>query len=422
MSQHRPTDQRRGAQERPLRDAWGRIRPLLATDVGRERRGVALLIVMVMVAILAAFSAEFSYNTRVNIRMAANLERDVQAYYHARSAIEVARMVIRGQAMLNQILTIAAAGNPNAQNAELWPLACKFAEIYNTGKVDLFGRELFDLSDQPGIGVKNGSFSCTADAEDGRVNVNFADTPDARKAMFAELFGFLRGPRVDGHGLTDEDEAIIDTLLNVMDWVDPDEVRTDFNPIDGNFQEGGGSGEDFDYAKYDYRAKNAKFDSVDEVRLVEGIDDEMFCKLRDKITVYSTDKLNVNTADMGLINAVLCNSLPTETQLTMCLPNAALGGLTVMDEVGAVVDRCREIKKMLMLPPFSTTQKFQQVVNAVSAYLSAPISVPPQALQHFGTKGRVIRITATGTVGRTTKKLTGVIDTGTGKYVYWRED
>ena len=408
--------------ERPLHDAWARMRPMLATDVVGRTRGVALLIVMVMVAVLAAFSAEFSYNTRVNVRMASNLERDVQAYYHARSAMEVSRMVIRGQAMLNQVLAIASAGNPNAQAVELWSYACKFAEIYNTGKVDLFGRELFDLSGQTGIGVSNGSFGCTADTEDGRVNVNFADSPESRKAMFAELFGFIRGPRIDGHGLSDEDEEIIDTLLNVMDWVDPDEVRTDFNPIDGNFQEGGGSGEDFDYAKYDYRAKNAKFDSVDEVRLVEGIDDEMFCKLRDKITVYSTEKLNVNTADMGLINAVLCQNLPTDTQLTMCLPNAALGGLTVMDEVGAVVDRCREIKKMLMMPPFANTQKFQQVVNAVSAYLSAPIQVPPAALQHLGTKSRVIRITATGTVGRTTKKLTGVIDTGTGKYVYWRED
>lgn len=413
---------RRQTHERPLRDGWDRIRPLLATNVARSSRGVALLIVMVMVAILAAFSAEFSYNTRVNLRMASNLERDVQAYYHARSAIEVARMVIRGQAMLNQVLSLVSAGGGGAQNIELWSYACKFAEIYNTGKVDLFGKEMFDLSGQAGIGVENGSFSCIADAEDGRVNVNFGETVEAKKAMFAELFGFLRGPRIDGHGLSDEDEEIIDTLLNITDWVDPDEVRTDFNPLDGSFQEGGGSGEDFDYAKYDYRAKNAKFDSVEELRLVEGMDDEMFCKLRDRVTVYSTEKLNVNTADMGLVNAIICQSLPTEQQLTMCLPNAALGGLTVMDEVGAVVDRCREIKKMLMMTPFNNTQKFQQVVNGVSAYLQAPIQVPAQALQHLGTKSRVIRISATGTVGRTNKKLTGVIDTGTGKYVYWRED
>ncbi|GMV41242.1 MAG: hypothetical protein AMXMBFR64_29580 [Myxococcales bacterium] len=408
--------------ERPLRDGWDRIRPLLAADVARRGRGVALLIVMVMVAVLAAFSAEFSYNTRVNLRMASNLERDVQAYYHARSAIEVARMVIRGQAMLNQVLSLMAAGGGGAQNIELWSYACKFAEIYNTGKVDLFGKEMFDLSGQAGIGVKNGSFTCTADAEDGRVNVNFGETVEAKKAMFAELFGFLRGPRIEGHGLTDDDEEIIDTLLNIMDWVDPDEVRTDFNPLDGSFQEGGGSGEDFDYSKYDYGAKNAKFDSVEELRLVEGMDDEMFCKLRDKVTVYSTEKLNVNTADMGLINAVLCQSLPTDQQLTMCLPNAALGGITPMDAVGAVVDQCREIKKMLMMTPFNNTQKFQQVVNGVSAYLQAPIQVPATALQHFGTKSRVIRISASGTVGHTTKTLTGVIDTGSGKYVYWRED
>ena len=59
------------------------------------RAGAALLIVMVMVALMSAFSVEFSYNTRVNLRMAGNLEKE-DAYYHARSGVEITRMVIRG--------------------------------------------------------------------------------------------------------------------------------------------------------------------------------------------------------------------------------------------------------------------------------------------------------------------------------------
>ena len=410
--------------ERPVRDAWDRMRPMLATDVAKRTRGVALLIVLVMVAVLAAFSAEFSYNTRVNLHMASNLEREVQAYYHARSAIEVARMVIRGQQLADQMLSLAASFVPNIknQNIEMWSYACKFAEIYNTGKVDLFGKELFDLSGQTGIGVSNGAFSCEADAEDGRVNINFVETPQAKKAMFSELFGYLRGPHTDRQGLTDEDKEVAETILNIIDWVDTDEARTDID-ADGNFQPAGGGGEDFGYAKYDYRAKNAKMDSVEELRLVDGMDDETFCKLRDKVTVYSTEKLNVNSADIDLLKALICENLTPESKIAACGMAVGPGGISIIDVVGEYIELCRGIKKMLYTAPFNNTQAFVQFFQKLPAEIQPSVQLNQAALsQYIGTKSRVIRVTSTGTVGRTTKKLTAVIDTGSGKYVYWRED
>ena len=61
-----------------------------------------------------------------------------------------------------------------------------------------------------------------------------------------------------------------------MDWIDADDNRSDIDSM-GNFIQAGGAGENIDYSKYGYRARNAKMDTVEELRLVEGMTDEL-CK------------------------------------------------------------------------------------------------------------------------------------------------
>jgi len=392
----------------------------------RNQRGVALLIVLVMLAILTAFTTEFSYNTRVNLKAALNVKQEVQAYYHARSSIEVSRMVIRAQAMADQMLSLAAQFMPNvkSQTIEMWSYACKFADIYNSGKVNLFGQDIIDLSSQTGIGVKNGGFSCVAEAEDGKVNINFVETPQSKKALFGQLFGYMQGTRAEGVGWSKEDREKAEVLLNIIDWVDPDEVRTEIDPT-GNFVDSGGGSEDFGYAQHDYECKNAKFDSVDELRLVEGIDDETFCRMRDKVTVYSTEKLNVNAANIDLLKAVVCESMPPESQAVACI--AGLGGApglgSVMDIVGEYIELCRNLKSMLYTTPFSSINSFLKFFDKLPPEVGSLVQVDKRALgQVLGTRSRIIRINGTGTVGRTEKRISAVIDTSTGKYVYWREE
>ena len=69
-----------------------------------NNRGVALIIVLTGLTILAAFSSEFTYRSRVDIRIATNLERRAQAYFHARSGMEIGRLVITSQKMVDQAL------------------------------------------------------------------------------------------------------------------------------------------------------------------------------------------------------------------------------------------------------------------------------------------------------------------------------
>jgi len=378
---------------------------------------------MVMVALLAAFSVEFSYNTRVNLRMAGNLEKEVQAYYHARSGVEITRMVIRGQALVDQMLGMAAQFMPNIkkQNIEMYNFAPKFVEIYNTGKVDLFGQDLFDLSSQTGIGVKKGAMEVAVEGEDGRANINQVESVQSKRALFQHLFGYMQGPKPEGIGLTEEDKARAELILNIIDWVDSDEIRTDIDQ-NGNFSATGGP-EDGAYARYDYEAKNAKMDSVDELRFVDGMDDETFCKIRDKVTVYATEKLNVNTADIEMLKAVICESLPPESQSVACGGVGAGTLIPPIDLVGEYIEICRNIKKMLFTAPFSSANSFARFFAKLPPELAPLFPVSGNALkQVVGVRSKIIRIRSMGTVGNTQKEITAVIDTGSGKYVYWNEN
>ena len=66
-----------------------------------SRRGVALIMVMVITTILAALAADLENEASVNLRAAANARDQLQAHFHARSALELELFVLRFQNMVS---------------------------------------------------------------------------------------------------------------------------------------------------------------------------------------------------------------------------------------------------------------------------------------------------------------------------------
>ncbi|MDD5129679.1 MAG: type II secretion system protein GspK [Candidatus Omnitrophica bacterium] len=80
----------------------------------------------------------------------------------------------------------------------------------------------------------------------------------------------------------------------ILDWKDAD---SDLSIPDG-------SAEHFYYSNlvFPYTVKNADFEIIDELLLVKGIDDNVFEKIKDYVTIYGEGRVNVNTAS----EVVLC--------------------------------------------------------------------------------------------------------------------
>ena len=389
----------------------------------RRSRGVALLVVMLGVVILGTLSTEFAYETRGSIMASVNAESEVHAYFHARSALEIARLVIISQKVANQYLGLAKSMMPGLKSPkiELWAYACKFAEIFNSGKVEAFGMDLFDLSGRKGIGLKKGGFSCEADAEDGRVNVNQVRSLAEKQTLFYRLYPLLRTLR--GSNDNDDDREIIEAALNIIDYADSDDMRSDVDPS-GVLIEGTG-GEGRAYMNVSYDPKNALFDSVEELRLVPSIDDDTYCLLKDRVTVYLTEKINVNTADLYVLRSLLCENLLDPAQQQACQLGVMLGPTGMPSSVDLALEWlevCRRIKWALYTPPFNSGRQFQQFFQRLPDPLRTEIRLNNNIMKHVSTDSRVIRVKAEGTYGKVTKRLEGVIDTSTGRYVYFREN
>ena len=82
---------------------------------------------------------------------------------------------------------------------------------------------------------------------------------------------------------------------NLVDWIDADDNRINYDPLTNQFTEGAGEGEDSYYSdlggRERYRSKDAPFDSIEELRLIKGINDKIFNHLKGKVSVHSSGKL-----------------------------------------------------------------------------------------------------------------------------------
>ncbi len=397
-------------------------------QVRKAKRGVALIIVLTSLAILAAFSSELSYRAYVDVRTAKNLERQVQAYFHARSAMEIARLVITSQKFVQQILGVMGMGGAHIR-VEVWPFASKFVEVFSTGQLAFAGVPVLQLKDQKGVGVSEGGFKVVVTPEDSKVNVTKVLRPTDRHNLLLKMLALLQAADIPGYGV--EDRNSTDLIANIIDWVDADDNKTDIDS-NGKITEGTGAGENVPYDKYGYKVKNAKFDSVSELHLVDGMTDEVYCKLSKAITVYKTDKVNVNEADPLLLKALICNSLSGVDPAVACGYGAGTGvgpGPGAMGMAGSPVDvavglieMCRQIKKALYMPPFANPRAFVNLLKSLPEPLNQMLPIDGRRLlSQIGTSSRVLRIKATGWVHGTGYTMETVIDTLGDNYLYWRE-
>jgi general secretion pathway protein K len=128
------------------------------------------------------------------------------------------------------------------------------------------------------ITLGDGEVSVAIEDEERKIDLNRIMLPngnapdDRRLAVFQRLLEIL-----------EIDRAVADA---VVDWLDNDE-----DP-----RVGGAESSYYLGLPNPYRAKNDLFDTVGELRLVRGVTDEIYEKLRPFVTVSSSGRVNINTA------------------------------------------------------------------------------------------------------------------------------
>ncbi|MBN1832524.1 MAG: general secretion pathway protein GspK [Deltaproteobacteria bacterium] len=276
-------------------------------------RGVALVLVLWILAFLSVLVGEFCFATRTEINITTNFKEETLSYYYAKAGVNLATYRILNNGPFPR--DIEGDETPPNEEANEWCLGEKI----------------------PPVAFREGRIEIEIGNESGKININQAD---------AGLLMMMLSP----FDLDDQDKNII--VDSILDWRD----RDDLYRING--------AEDDYYQSLDapYGAKNGDFDSIDELLLVRGVTPAIFFGgLREMLTIYprgNADDLKVKTSgDRGRINV---NAAPPQV----------LRALPMMDDdlVLSIVEHRAE-------EPFRSVNEMSPIVGgevygAISRYLS----------------------------------------------------
>lgn len=251
-------------------------------------RGVALMVVLWVMVILMIIVSEFAYTMKVESAAVRNFKDEAEAYYLAAAGINMGL----------------------AEIAENYDLVCLDKDGRLVFKKKEKGR-LEDIEAKREVLLGNGRVFYTISDERGRLNINTA----ARETISEVL-------RVYGIEVADRD-IIADSIL---DWRDADHEH----------RMNGAETEYYSALPQPYASKDGPLDTVEELLLVQGMTPEIFygsgmvppelvsldgTSDRDYegisryLTVKGDGKININTADELVLEAVLGRGKAQEVML-----------------------------------------------------------------------------------------------------------
>ncbi len=304
---------------------------------GRNEKGVALVVTLLVLTLLLTIILEFNLGMRVEARAAANFRDDMKAYYLTRSGITFA-----------------------------------IALLEEDGKTEPKYDSLNELWAQkiPMIPVGDGVVSIAITDEDSRINVNklaigsgvvTGDNMRTLMVRFLELFELK--------------SELADTIA---DWIDPDDNERP-NGAESGYYEG---------LEDPYEATNKLLNSIPELRLIKGMEDDIFGRLKNYLTVHSDGWINVNTASKQVL-------------------------MSLSDELNG--DIADEIMAYRSENPFQTKVDLKNNIS-LSEHVYTDIS------KFFDVKSNYFSITATGEVNQSKRTINAVVKRQGDKctLVYWR--
>lgn len=297
----------------------------------KNKRGVALIMVLGAITVLTVFLTELQEETTAELS-AALAERDaLKAEYHARSAVNLSRLLIATEPTIRRALAPILM-MLKIEQVPVWLFSDMVLGPFNdeAGVAAFGGLAGLDTSTGKNLGLSGGRFEVKIVDEDSKVNVNVAANPiptqrDRLAAQILSLFAPVENnPLFEGRDGDDQfsDRATICGAL--VDWADPNEDLYPCNLTANAPSSAGGEDNFYQTIGLDYRRKNAPYDSLQELRLVRGMSDDVWATFVDPdpndptkrlMTVWGQDKVNINGANAQTLLALVCSAAADGTEL-----------------------------------------------------------------------------------------------------------
>jgi general secretion pathway protein K len=300
----------------------------------RQRRGVALILVLAALTVLTVMLTEVQDESSAEFGSALSARDALVAEYAAKSAVNLSRLLIAAEPTIRRSLTLVFALVGGPRQIPVWQYADRILGAFN----DQDGADSFaslagvDPKLGKNLGFKGGGFQLTIVDEDSKINFNVAARGDAfsQTRLAAQLTGLIGPPQYspmfEGR---DADEQYTDrraVCSAIIDWVDPDQDQALCDPTSTTAQQAAAEDSFYQLLKKPYQRKNAAFDSLEELHRVRGVSDDFWTTFVDPdpdnpdkriVTVWGQGAVNVNTANPQTLLAIACQA--SNNLATVCI-------------------------------------------------------------------------------------------------------
>jgi general secretion pathway protein K len=253
----------------------------------RNRRGVALIMVLWVITILSVIVLEFCFAMRTEVNITKNFKEEMQLYAMAEGGVQraIAELIFKHDPRIQQMRK-----------------TLKSEEIPPEKKEWVTDGRLYSLSSDLGVN------ELRIMGEAGKVNINAVSEKTLRN-IIKQL------------GLEGETRDIV--VDSILDWRDPN----DFQRLNG------AENDYYQSLKEPYNCKNGNLDSIEELLLVRGVTPDLFygrkrstkegetgtanrIGLKDIFTIYSAgEQIDINSATLPVLRVVL--GIPKEVSQTL---------------------------------------------------------------------------------------------------------
>jgi len=256
----------------------------------KNRKGIALILVLSTVTIVSVLIVDLNYNSRITYTMANNYKNSKVTFYLAKSSINIALLRI---AIVNKLedLSIGQVKIPPSVIEFIWsipfmyPFSNEMFLMLGAGDISMGLKDTIGKINEEINITKIGSFSHQISGMDNKININIIAKDENNIIKFTELMRNHYNNRIindEVFALRNPIEDYLELINNIIDWIDTDDVSRN------------GGSEDTYYRNSNYKPRNNAIPVLNELHLIEGMNDELFNFIEPLITVYSSNSLNVN--------------------------------------------------------------------------------------------------------------------------------
>lgn len=264
--------------------------------LGQEnQKGMAIMIAIFTVVVIMYLVTEITYDSNVEYIVNANAVSRLKAYYAAKSGMEISLLRIKIFTKIQKQFGQSASASQKKLLDMIWNFPFTWPPMVPP---EASGVDKDMIKDKVKESKMDSTYYANIVDEGSKIDINDLGSPskglrDLTKKLLLQIFE-NRMANDEEWSRKNRDLKYGEVINNIIDWEDDDQQAIN----------GGDEKQAYADLKSEDLPPNRAFRTVEELRMVAGMTDEIFGMLRDRVTVYGMHAINPNYASSEVLKAL----------------------------------------------------------------------------------------------------------------------